>query len=183
MKLNRSWTSIGATLYPPSGSGGRRRKGKEGDSAGGPRPEREKLGAWPTLVFEAGYSESLDELHNDMNWWFRESYHQVKIVVLAKFDHPTILLEKWEEDSTRPGAMTTRLSSLTQLAPVLRQNITITRDAATNPPSYNVARGALVLSFRLVFDREPRPGEGDFIFNIPDLQEYASVVWAQVPNS
>jgi len=183
MKLKLNWTPIGATLYPPSGTGGRRRKGKEGDSAGGPRPECEKLGAWPTLVFEAGYSESLDDLHDDMNWWFRESYHQVKIVVLAKFDDPTILLEKWEEDSTRPGAMTTRSSSRTQLAPVLRQNITITRDATTNPPSYNVVRGALVLSFRLVFLREPGPEEGDFMFDIPYLQHYASRVWSQVPNS
>ncbi len=112
-----------------------------------------------------------------MKWWFRESHHQAKIVVLAKFDNPRILVEKWEEEGgVRPGAMTTRTSS-TQLAPVLRQNITITRDATTNPPSYNVARGALVLSFRLVFDREPRAGESDFAIDIPDLENYADRVW------
>ncbi len=93
---------MGATCYPPSDSGGRRRKGKEGDSTGGPKPERAKKGAWPTLVIEAGYSESLDQLHCDKNWWFRESQHQVKIVVLAKFDHPISLLEKWEEDRQYP---------------------------------------------------------------------------------
>ena len=117
-----------------------------------------------------------------MEWWFRESNHQVKIAVLAKFDRPIILLEKWEEESTRPGATTTRSSSHAQLAPVLRQSITITRDATINPPSYNVASGALVLSFRLVFLRKPHQGEGDLVFDIPYLQFYADRVWRQVPN-
>ena len=59
-------------------------------------------GGWPTLVIAAGHSEPLDELHNDMRWWFRTSNHDVKIVILAKFDDQQqyILLEKWEEESS-----------------------------------------------------------------------------------
>lgn len=67
----------------------------EGDSTGGPEPERYNKGAWPILIIEAGDSESLGELYNDMRWWFSASDHQVKIVLLAKFDHtrPVIILE------------------------------------------------------------------------------------------
>ncbi|AEO58797.1 hypothetical protein MYCTH_2046242, partial [Thermothelomyces thermophilus ATCC 42464] len=94
MGLSHSWSLMGATTFrqdhPRENSG-------EGDSTGGPRPERTK-GRWPTLVIEAGHSETLQELYNDMRWWFRASNHDVKIVILAKFDHQQrhILLEKWE---------------------------------------------------------------------------------------
>jgi len=119
----------------------------------------------------------LGELHNDMRWWFSASEHQVQIVVLAKFDYTrrAIVLEKWEEESwnTRPGATTTRHAAA--LRPVLRQHITITQN--TNPVSYNVTRGALVLGFRLLFLRDPGPGEGDFVLSVQELEEYAENVW------
>ncbi|KAK3941292.1 hypothetical protein QBC46DRAFT_363422 [Diplogelasinospora grovesii] len=153
----------------------------EGDSSGGPKPERQGPGAWPTLAIEAGDSESLNQLRRDMEWWFNTSNHAVKIVILARFDHRRreIQLEKWEEEprAARPGAITTR--SAGTLAPVLWQSISITQNT-TNPPSYNVAKGALVLGFKLLFLRGPGPGGGDFVFNIPDLQVYAADIWAQL---
>ncbi|KAK5656342.1 hypothetical protein OQA88_4722 [Cercophora sp. LCS_1] len=160
----------------PGGNGG------EGDSAGGPRPEREGKGNWPTLVNESGHSETLPELHKDMQWWFRASNHEVKIVILAKFDDQQhhILLEKWEEEISSPqGAITrSRAAAILQqngvLNPVKRQSITITRDETTDPVSYNVTRGALVLGFRLLFLRNPGPQEGDFVFSIQDLQLFAA---------
>lgn len=104
-----------------------------------------------------------------MRWWFSASDHQVNIVLLAKFDHSNqrIIIERWEEE-TRPAA-----SSTVQF--VLRQSIIITRDAATD--SYHVSRSALVLSFRLLFLRDPGPQERDFIISIADLQAYARDVW------
>ena len=139
-------------------------------------------GAWPTLVVEAGDSESLSELHNDMRWWFFASEHQVKIVLLAKFEHTrrALILEKWEEEPsmTRQGATTTRFAATLQ--PVLRQTITITEDITTNPVTYNVARGALVLGFRLLFLRDPGPGEGDYVLSVQELQAYAEKVWRVV---
>ena len=185
INLVKSWRSIGSTTYRSQGHPGG--DGGEGDSTGGPKPERGKPNDWPTLVIESGDSESLSRLRMDMEWWFRTSNHQVKIVLLAKFNHHRceIQLEKWEEEpqAVRPGAMTTRLVAARvaagTLTPVKRQRRTITR-SATNPPSFNVARGALVLSFRLLFLRNPGPGEGDFVFGIPDLQVYAAHVWDQV---
>lgn len=76
----------------PGGDGG------EGDSSGGPAPQRAGNLAWPTLVVEAGVSETLSELREDMRWWFSASDYQVKIV-LAKLVQAerTITLEKWVE--------------------------------------------------------------------------------------
>lgn len=136
--------------------------------------------AWPTLVIEAGVSESLVGLRKDMEWWFSTSGHQVQIVLLAYFDRhrSAIELEKWEEEasSTRPGAMTTRHAAT--LRQVLRQTISITQNATTNPVSYNVARGALVLGFKLLFLRDPGPGEGDFVLSVQELENYARHIWS-----
>jgi hypothetical protein len=120
-----------------------------------------------------------------MRWWFLTSDHRVKIVLLAKFDHrqKTILLEKWEEEAQiRAGATTTRSVSVHQpaLQPVCRQEIKITR-TGTNPPVYDVTRGALVLGFRLLFLRDPGPEEGDIGITVEGLQWYAEVVWSAVP--
>ncbi|CAI4215960.1 unnamed protein product [Parascedosporium putredinis] len=152
------------------------------DSSGGPDPERASKGAWPTLVIEAGVSESLNELHEDMRWWFAASDHQVKIVLLTKFDlaRSAIFLERWEEESciARPGPTTTRYATASY--PVLRQRIVITRDTTTNPVSYLVTSGALILPFRLLFIREPGSGEGDFVISIPALESYARTAWLLV---
>ncbi|KAK0614066.1 hypothetical protein B0T14DRAFT_539685 [Immersiella caudata] len=151
---------------------------KEGDSAGGPKPQQAANGAWPTLVIEAGFSQSLGKLRLAMWRWFSLSNYEVKIVLLAKFNSTIILLEKWEEEAqVRPGATTTR-HSLQHLTPVLRQSITITQNTTTDLTSYNVTSSALVLSFRLLFLRDPGPGEGDFVFSVQELEEYARDVWA-----
>jgi len=139
---------------------------------------------WPTLVVEAGYSESLNQLRNDMRWLFSESNHDVKVVILAKFDHRqhSILLERWEEQEWPPQRVITRSRAAVQqqdrFAPILRQVITITRNTTTNPASYNVSRGALVLGFKLLFLRDAGPEEGDFVISVEELQEYAERVWS-----
>ena len=183
MNLARYWISKGATTYQareghPGGDGG------EGDSVGGPKPDRVGRGKWPTLVIEAGDSESLPRLRTDMRWWFSTSNHDVKIVILAKFNHGqnSILLEKWEEEerTSRQGAATTRWSAA--IEPVLRQAITITYNNTGDPrntASYTINGGALVLEFRLLFLRDPGLGEGDIVFSIPELQSYAVDVWAE----
>ncbi len=182
MGLRRAWRPFGSARRKeeghPDGDGG------EGDSTGGPLPHVRDPNRWPTLVVEAGDSESLLALRGDMRWWFDKSHHEVKIVLLAKYDHHRheILVERWEEErpTPRPGATTTRASARSPLEPVLQQAITIVRDTTTNPPSYNVARGALVLKFELLFLRSPGPGERDVVISIPELQIYAEAVWDYV---
>ncbi|KAI8635460.1 hypothetical protein F5Y19DRAFT_12195 [Xylariaceae sp. FL1651] len=176
------WSAIGSTTFRPQGHPGG--DGGEGDSSGGPNPERHYKNAWPTLVIESGASEPLSALQNDMKWWFSASDHQVNIVLLTKFDrrNQKIIIERWgEEIQTREGATTTRRSAANPVyTPILQQSITISQNTATNPVSYNVTKGALVLSFRLLFLRDPGPQEGDFVIDITELQAYARAVWSYV---
>jgi hypothetical protein len=176
------------TLRPRGHPGG---DGGEGDSTGGPEDQRGNKGDWPTIVVEAGDSETLEELRNDMRWWFSASDHQVKIVLLTKFDHNQnqIILEKWVEiqAQTRLGATTTR--AVTQAAiwliPDCDQVITITRNPSVtntdpnrfNPTSYAVTRGALRLEFDRLFLPQPGQGGQDIIISTQDLQVYAGKVW------
>ncbi len=172
--------SIGSATFRP-GRGHPGGDGGEGDSTDGLRSGRTNLDSWPTLVVEAGDSESSLDLRNDLRWWFDISNYEVKIV-LVKFDHNRheIVLERWEEEGSNPriGIATTRFR--TSLQPVLQQTITITCDITTNPTSYNVVSGALVLKFSLLFLRDLGPGQRDVVIGIPELQDYADRVWSFV---
>ncbi|KAK4137406.1 hypothetical protein BT67DRAFT_364898, partial [Trichocladium antarcticum] len=52
----------------------------------------------------------LDELCNNMWWWFRASNHDVKTTILAKFDdqHNRLSLETWEEEISHQEEAITR---------------------------------------------------------------------------
>ena len=175
MHLGRSWKDIGSTTFRPEGhpSG----DGGEGDSCGGPFDTRGDPEKWPTLVIEAGDSETIEALRRDMIWWFSRSQHEVKIVLLASFEHQdnSILIEHYEEEeeTTRDGA------AFPCLRPICQKSINITQNTGI-PITYNVARGALRLKFKLLFERDARPGEGDIVISVADLQDYAGKVWRQV---
>ncbi len=149
---------------------------EEGDSTGGPWPARRR-NSWPTLVIEAGVSESLSALRDDMRWRFSASDHDVKIVLLTKFDNRNqqLIIERWEEEAQHPSDDTLR--------PVLQQSIVITRDGDANNRSYHVTSGALELSFRLLFLRDAGPQEGDYTISIPELEGFARRVWAVVEDT
>ena len=171
-----NWKPIGSTTFRPKGH--LEGDGGEGDSSGGPDSIRGDLNSCPTLIIEAGDSESLSALQDDMRWWFSTSNHQVKIVLLTKFDHrnQAIIIEKWEEKpQDRQGATTTRqVTSGNTLQPILQQTIGITKNT-----SYHVT-SALILSFKLLFLRDPGPQEGDFVISVPELATYARNVWENV---
>lgn len=177
MGLSSAWKSKGSTLFRaqhqhPNGDGG------EGDSTGGPKPAR--IRGWPTLVIEAGYSQTLPDLRRAMQWWFSVSDHEVKIVLLAKFNREirSITLEKWVEVvGIRAGATNTRAAAQPQ--PVRSQTITITR-STENTVSYAITSGDLRLEFNLLFLRQPTQGEGDIVFGPQRLRDFAENVWEEV---
>ncbi|KAI0834759.1 hypothetical protein F5Y06DRAFT_300390 [Hypoxylon sp. FL0890] len=191
--LRNNWNTMGTATFRAQGHPGG--DAGEGDSTGGPEDQRGDEGDWPTLVIEAGDSETLEELRNDMRWWFNASNHQVKIVLLAKFDDHQdpnqIILEKWVEVQAPPrqGAVTTR--AFTQaaiwLVPDRSQLITIIQNPSItdtdpnrfHPTSYTVTREALRLEFDRLFLRQPGQGQGDIIISVQDLQIYAGKVWRQ----
>ncbi|CAH0019145.1 unnamed protein product [Clonostachys rhizophaga] len=148
----------------------------EGDSSGHPiQPGVRSWRGWPTLVVEAGCSQSLEHLRDDMGWWFKESNHQVKVVLLIKF-HPgpleEITIEQWRE---RPIG-----SSGVQLELACQQVVNIARNSATAhrtlPLSYTVTGGALELRFPDLFLRDPGEGEGDIVVEAEGLQWLAATV-------
>ena len=149
-------------------------------------PERIGHDDWPTLVVEAGYTQSMESLRKKMAWWFDHSNHQVQIVILAKLNHRRreIVLEKYTESLPvpRPGATSTRRSTAAALQFICRQEIRVRKDPASNPPSYSVVPegAALVLEFQLLFLRpaDPYCGERDIRVEVPALQTWARHVWA-----
>lgn len=190
MGLYSSWRRTGASRFPriPStGSSG------EGDSGGQPLPARRSKDAWPTLVFESGYSQSLASLRMKMRFWFTRSGHEVKIVLLAKAfpgsREKRILFEQWQERRRAPrsGATTTRSAHM--IDAVCLQTINVvwaletpyeeaSEELQIDPASFNVTRGPLVLEFAHCFLREPiRPQEHDFMFPDWELQTCAAGVW------
>ncbi|CAK7201157.1 hypothetical protein SEUCBS139899_003859 [Sporothrix eucalyptigena] len=195
MGLNESWSSsAAATLAGPSNSGG------EADGNILPFPARAGADQWPTIVFEAGYSQSEESLRAKMNWWFQASNHNVKIVVLAKAFPQTLekrlKIEQWQErsvEAVRSGATATRRSTAAAgaaLQPTCLQTINIswaglvpfheaTLAQVADRQQYNVVRAPLVLEFGLVFLRPAvGPGEHDFEFPTEFLQRYAARVWS-----
>lgn len=180
MGLRYCWNTTGtATFYEEHGKTG----SGEGDASGHPtQPGQNSSRRWPTLVIEAGYSQSLANLQEDMRWWFRESNHQVKIVLLVKmYPGPLrqIAIEHWREEPVNfPGAMTRTRAQ--QLESVRDQAITIIKNSATVndylPSSYSVTRGALELRFSDLFLRVPRPGEGNIVIGIEVLQWFGAML-------
>lgn len=167
MNLRDSWDTrasgrhLSALNTIPGG-----RKGKEGDSSGGPDPERVGPGKWPTLVIEAGDSETLAGLRDDMDWWFRHSNHQVKIVILVKLERRegTITIEKWtEQDQGHPN-----LRSRPSLVPQLRHTINVALLVDGGAYNINVTSAPLILEFDLLFLRASYQGEHNVA--IPDAE-------------
>ncbi|VUC20947.1 unnamed protein product [Clonostachys rosea] len=180
MGLRFHWaTTSAATFYREHGRTG----SGEGDSSGHPiQPGRDSSRRWPTIVIEAGYSQSLPQLREDMLWWFRESNHQVKVVLLVKmYRGPLrkITIEHWrEEPMTFPGARTRQRAQ--QLEPTCAQAIHIIKTSVTVndflPSSYGVTRGALELRFSDLFLRGPVQGEGNIVIGVDVLQWFGATV-------
>ncbi|ERT03275.1 hypothetical protein HMPREF1624_01581 [Sporothrix schenckii ATCC 58251] len=189
MTAHIGWMSLSTTTFDATnGSSG------QADSAGWPIDSR-NAGDWPTLVVEAGFSQTLPSLRAKMRWWFSASDHQVKVVVLVKMDasHETICIEKWVERPNRPGATTTRQvtrAGLRAPEPFCDQSINITWTGPApimdmskqdrTPARFRVSGAPLVIGFAEVYLRAPTVGEHDIAITDVDLQHYASLIWKYI---
>ena len=168
MGLSNSICPAGATRYQGNTSS------KEGDTAYRPFPAR-GLDDWPTIVIEAGVSESLSRLRVDANWWLINSGGDVRIVVIislrvVQLALQSIQIEKWELAPPPPRPQTRSVTnSPVADVPTKIQEITIEPNTVTGAP--------LVLEFQKVFLRQAIPPEADFSFSAQDLQNYAADLW------
>ncbi|PWW76928.1 hypothetical protein C7212DRAFT_294757 [Tuber magnatum] len=134
----------------------------------------------PTVAFECGVSESLRGSRADSRWWLDNSGGELKIALLFSVSEPqrTIHIEQWEEQRVpnphasrrNPGPFSTRPTKVHEVD-------------ITGPVSEPVASGAVrgspvTLDFAKIFLRQPGPGEGNIVFTIQDLQQYAKDVWS-----
>ncbi|KAH8820874.1 hypothetical protein F5884DRAFT_745213 [Xylogone sp. PMI_703] len=167
--LEEEFTPLGATLYKsPEGSQ------KEGDSSFINELIWSGSDDWPSLVIEAGYSESLKRLRANAKWWIVSSGAQVQIVLLITVAPTTkqVLIEKWIPHPVTAGRPATQSRRLYQ--PHLDSTIAINQAA-----SLSVITGApLILEFAKVFCRPPNsPQELDIVFMQEDLDRWASSLW------
>ena len=157
--------------------GGTRYRGhsvsKEADTAFKPLTSRPNSIDWPTIVLEAGVSESLRQLRNDAKWWLSNSGGQVQIVLIFSVQEElrTIQIEKWE---TRPAnGRATRSNQPPAQVPTQIQQIIIDPNNVTGVP--------LILHFHLIFlraiNQNAVPPERDYTFATQDLRNWANVFW------
>jgi hypothetical protein len=190
MGLKHEFMSIGSSTFQDKDANGNIISLGEGDSSRKPQSMRRDKHHYPTLVIEAGWSQTIEKLQQKAEWWFAKSGGDVKIVLLVKstprLNH--IRIEKWKlaPPVSRQGAATTRAAVAAPMTPQCIHVVEIARanginDASPNqhdPASYMVTGGPLQLEFIDIFLRQPiPPGEGDLILDNATLQNYAADFW------
>jgi hypothetical protein len=174
MGMSDDLWGVGAGRFKGSSSS------KEGDTSFKPA-SRKKESDWPTIVIEAGLSESLAKLKSDANWWLEHSRGEVMIVVIIsiKPEDKSLRIENWEKVSPAPGRPITRANPGTPI-PTSVQQITI-RPNATGAITPNEVTGSpLVLHFHKIFLRLPIPPEADLTFSANELADFATKFWERV---
>ena len=188
MGLEEEFFGVGSSTFQEKDADGNVISEGEGDSSRKPSSMRTDKHQYPTLVIEAGWTQTLEKLQQKAEWWFAKSRGDVKIVLLVKSSPRSnhIQIEKWKlaPAASRRGATTTRAAAA--MTPQCIHVVEIARangvdDAHPNrfdPASYVVASGPLQLEFIDIFLRQPiLPREGDLILNDTTLQRYAATFW------
>ncbi|CUS12167.1 unnamed protein product, partial [Tuber aestivum] len=171
MNLARELKNMGSTRYQAITSS------NEADSAFRPSSSRPTIAHWPTVVIECGVSEGLNQLKMDACWWLNSSSGDVNIVLIIaiKQANKVIHIEKWEM-VTVPNEQDIQGS-----ANDFRKTPAHTGEVDILWPI--AATGSLTLEFEKVFLRLPVPdtSEGDIIFSVADLEEWATDIWSALP--
>jgi hypothetical protein len=150
---------------------------KEADSAYRPYSFRPNKTDWPTIVFEAGLSESLRRLRLDAKWWLIESGGDVKTVIImsVKPAQSMIHIEKWELAPVAGSRPNTRAFSTLNIPPPPPQMPTQIQVITIDP---NTVTGApLVLEFEKIFLRPAVLPESNITFTAQELLTWAARVW------
>lgn len=150
----------------------------QGDSGGAPR-WRTTSPLWPTLVIEAGVSASRRQLRQDMRWWFVESQHEVKIVILIKYDatQRQIIFEKWTEHNVINPQPAGASSAAFHLEPLCDCIVAVTEQQ--EDPHFHCVGTPMVLEFEKLFDThqpDPALGQGDIELGEDMFTEVATII-------
>lgn len=127
---------------------------------------------WPTLVVEVGFSETHAKLAIDAQAWLEGSQSGVNTVVTVDLDQrrPVITIERWER--SRPTDEHSIRSWKEQSMAGVDRRVTISHAFGVT-----TASGGLSIPFEAVIERRPQGNEGDLFFSVPELMNFAEVVW------
>jgi hypothetical protein len=154
------WSMAASTYYAEN-----HRSSKEGDTSFKPC-SRPKATDWPSIVIESGFSESLQGLRSDANWWLTNSHDGVKIVILIALEMATksIQMEKW------------------LLAPAANGNGPVATKAqeVVILPTSSVTGAPLTLEFENIHLRPPTGQEKDIVLTAGELSKWADHFWGIV---
>lgn len=140
-----------------------------------------RYSGWPTIVFEPGLSEGLARLRADARWWLINSGGDVNIflIISVKPVQTCLLIEKWCLSPATNLPVTRANPDFNVLVPTKMQGVSITRNPAntTQPGTYTVTGGPLVLEFQSLYLQAPVAPEGDLIFTTVILLFWARYFW------
>lgn len=121
---------------------------------------------WPTILVEAGWSDSKAKLKQDVLFWLHESEPQVKVALTIKVTrNGNITIERWRLNQKNRG---------TSVEPI--QTMCITRNRIANSNQHQIS-GSMHIKFEDCFLREKRGKETDFLLSHEDMMEIAEAVW------
>jgi len=165
--LEGKFVATGSSEYKGTGT-----KKKEGDSGLLPRPPRWAGNHYPTLIIEAGNSESLPRLDKDKDWWFDNSppnppHGDVRIVLLVEVYLQTkrIVVEQWH----RSFYQSATAKVIIQPHPH--------KPFSLHDSSHWVVDGAMVIPFQEVFLRPTQGQETDIVFTEGFFADMAMECW------
>ena len=162
-----SLTSIGASKFSCPG-----RRNKEGD-AGLRCPTRTGATAWPDLMIEVGYSESIRMPRLDAQWWLVASGGLTRIVILMKVkDRPvnSMHLEVWR---FLPNPRVQRTRQAPSHIPTNTQTIKIDEAGVVAPVG-----ASLTIPYADLFD-VGHVNAADVVFTSAQLSQFAQFVFLQ----
>ncbi|CRL18095.1 unnamed protein product [Penicillium camemberti] len=129
-------------------------------------PSSGELQDWPSLVCEVAWSVPRRKLLQDIEFWFKESKGQVKVVIaMTVHARGRISIEQWGRNQRPDGSMDLRIPA---------QRIEIVRKPAPNCPRVS---GELKLKFRDVYLREKKETDKDFVVTEKSMELLALQVW------
>lgn len=128
---------------------------QEADFALKPLFARRASTAWPTLIMQAGWSESLDCLRIDARWWLEQSTGEVKIVIIISIFAcgKKFHIEKWVLNRFRKARKL--------------HEIEIDLD------SREVSESPLILEYEKIFLEPSGRDESDIVFTKQELLNWA----------
>jgi hypothetical protein len=175
--LRQEFCSVGSAKYTRS-LRGNQRTSKEADGCWINLFLRNGATDWPSLVIEAGYSQSMASLRSAARWWISRGQGQVRIVLILgiKVATRTIKIEKWVPRSATMNSYVRNHLRPRPLSnfPTMSGSITINQSTI---PSTITGDLPLTLEFQQIIGRPAGANEADMVFSAQDLDNITNHSW------